>query len=190
MTLLGAYLLCGMAAHKLVWEVLKRRQHAAGAGPAPARSMMTRLQKAVKVAILAGVAIQTMLPDVLPIADNPTALRTVGVTLFTLGLIVAIVGRVQLGENWADIEAAQVLAHQAVVSTGLYRYIRHPIYTGDLLLLLGLQLSLNSWLVLGVLVLVPFVVWRAAREERMLAGRLPDYATYRAHTWRFVPFVA
>jgi protein-S-isoprenylcysteine O-methyltransferase Ste14 len=145
--------------------------------------------KAAKIAILAGLAVQTVVPPVFPITDDPSAIAAFGVGFYTLGLLMAIVGRLQLGDNWADIEAAQVMPGQAVVSHGIYRYIRHPIYTGDLLLLLGFELSLNSWLVAGMLVLVPFVVGRALREERMLASRLSGYERYCAQTTRFVPFV-
>jgi protein-S-isoprenylcysteine O-methyltransferase Ste14 len=72
----------------------------------------------------------------------------------------------------------------------LYRYIRHPIYVGDLLLLAGLELSLNSWLVAGVIVMAPFVLWKAIREEQVLARALPDYDSYRMKTKRFIPFIA
>jgi protein-S-isoprenylcysteine O-methyltransferase Ste14 len=189
MILLRLYLLVGLVFHKLVWETWKRRQVHASAAAAVPSSLSTSLLKGVKIAILAGLVVQTLLPEIVPILDDGTILRVLGVPLYTLGLAVAVLGRVQLGDNWADIEAAQVLQHQSVVATGLYRYIRHPIYAGDLVMLLGLELSLNSWLVLGVGVLVPYVVWRAVREERMLSARLPGYTEYRAATWRFVPYV-
>jgi len=188
MIALRLYLLAGLIAHKLVWEVLKRRQPGGAATPA-ARSAFARLAKGVKTLILAGLVAQTVLPDVLPISHSPNAVRAIGVLVFTLGLAVAVVGRVQLGGNWSDIETAQILRAQRVVSTGIYAYIRHPIYSGDLLLLTGFELALNSWCVLGVGLIVPFVVQRAVREERMLAGALPGYDAYRARTKRFVPYV-
>ncbi|HKZ78777.1 MAG TPA: isoprenylcysteine carboxylmethyltransferase family protein [Pyrinomonadaceae bacterium] len=145
--------------------------------------------KTTKILILLGIAAQTFLPDIFPIFSQPIAIRFLGAGIYTIGLLVAIVGRIQLGDNWADIERAQVHSHQAVVLNGMYAYIRHPIYVGDLLLLVGLELSLNSWLVLGVLLLAPVVIWRAAREERMLAAKLPEYQIYCAQTKRFIPFV-
>ena len=60
--------------------------------------------------------------------------------------------------NWSDIETAEVLCEHAVVSHGVYRYVRHPIYIGDIALLVGLELALNSWLVLGALAIAPIVV--------------------------------
>jgi protein-S-isoprenylcysteine O-methyltransferase Ste14 len=187
MILLRLYLLLGLVAHKVVWEVLKR-------GPAPARESTpvtprVRLVKLAKIAFLAGIIVQTLLPDIVPIANDPRMLRTVGVVIYTLGLSIAILARVQLGANWIDIEDARVLSGQQIVATGLYRYVRHPIYAGDLLLLVGLQLSLNSWLVLGVIVLAFVVTGRAKHEEELLSAQLPGYAQYCAATSRFVPFL-
>jgi protein-S-isoprenylcysteine O-methyltransferase Ste14 len=96
---------------------------------------------------------------------------------------------VQLGRSWADIEDAGVHSKQRLVDRGLYAFIRHPIYTGDIVMLLGLELALNSWLVLGIVVLAPVVARQAIREEAMLARTLPDYDAYRRRTKRFVPFV-
>ena len=183
------FLLAGLIIHKFVWEVLSRRLASSKDAAPQRRSGLSRVLKGVKLAILAGLVGQAVSPEILPIATAPAALRVLGIALFTLGLVVAILGRVQLGHNWADIEAAQVLQGQSVVETGIYRYVRHPIYAGDLLLLIGFELSLNSWLVLAVAALVPYVVWRALREERMLSERLPGYDGYQGRTYRFVPFV-
>jgi protein-S-isoprenylcysteine O-methyltransferase Ste14 len=148
-----------------------------------------RLVKGIKGAILLGLVAQTMLPEILPITASPLLMRVAGVALFTAGLVMALLGRIHLGSNWSDIEAARVLRRQTVVSRGLYRYIRHPIYVGDLVLLIGFELSLNSWLVLASVLLAPVVLWKAVREERMLAASLPGYDAYCARTKRFIPFV-
>jgi protein-S-isoprenylcysteine O-methyltransferase Ste14 len=145
--------------------------------------------KAVKIGILVGIVVQTLSPEILPITTEPSAIRMVGVIIFTLGLLVAVLSRIHLGNNWSDIETGQVLREQAVVNKGVYAYVRHPIYVGDLLLLLGLELSLNSWLVLAVAVLAPIVLWKAVREEKMLVNDLPGYRVYCSQTKRFIPFI-
>ena len=81
------------------------------------------------------------------------------------------------------------MAKQSVTTNGIYRYIRHPIYTGDILLLIGLQLALNSWLVLGVLVIIPIVVKQVLLEEAILSKAFPHYRDYLLNTRRFIPFV-
>jgi protein-S-isoprenylcysteine O-methyltransferase Ste14 len=184
---LRIYLLLGLVAHKALWELLKRKP-VSPPPPAPT-SLAVTFVKAVKIAILLGIAAQTLLPEILPISPEPDSLRLIGAALYTAGLVIAIFGRLQLGNNWLDIETAGVLRHQAVVDHGLYRYIRHPIYTGDLLLLTGLELALNSWLVLGVILLAPVVFKKAVGEEQMLAQSLPGYGEYCRRTKRFVPFL-
>ena len=66
-----------------------------------------------------------------------------GLILYTAGLAIAIIGRIELGKNWANIEDYQVLHEQKLVDKGMYRLIRHPIYSGDILLIFGLELALN-----------------------------------------------
>ncbi len=183
------YILAGLIIHKLLWEVLKRKQVGPIAPPRQSRSVLGFAVRAVKISILLGILVQTMLPDLLPIAREASAVRIAGVIIFTTGLLVAIVSRIHLGANWSDIEKAKVLSEQAVVARGLYRLIRHPIYVGDLLLLIGLELSLNSWLVILVVLMAPIVLWQAVSEERMLVISLPGYGAYCMRTKRFIPFI-
>ncbi len=184
--LLRFYLLLGLIVHKGIWEVLKRRTvHAA-----PAETSTQHLVKAVKVAILLGIVVQTLLPfDLLPISPGSLMQRAVGAVLYTIGLLIAISARLQLGRNWSDIEKPTVSGQQTVVSRGIYGYVRHPIYAGDILLLLGLELALNSWFVLAIFALIPMVYRRAVLEEKMLAQHLPGYDSYVRRTKRFIPFV-
>ena len=185
--LLRGYLLGGLLAHKAVWEILKRRQ--------PPRETpkiqtpRTRLLSAVKVVILAALVAQTVVPEVLPIALDPAALRIVGTILYSLGLLMALTARLQLGRNWSDIEKASVLENHALVAHGLYRWVRHPIYAGDVLLLLGLELALNSWGAIGVVALALYVRRQALNEERALLQTLPGYDQYCRRTARFLPFL-
>lgn len=191
-TLLRLGLFLGLVVHKLVWEVLKRRAPARAhrvESPAPPVRWMV---KAVKVGVLSFLAVQTLFLDILPITSEPSSLRIIGVTgvtLYVLGLLTAVMGRLHLGDNWVDLEDYQVLQRQALVTRGIYRYIRHPIYAGDILLLVGLELALNSWLVLAVVIPLAVVVRQARAEEALLAQAFADYRPYQARTKRFIPFV-
>ncbi len=183
--MLRVTLLLGLVLHKLVWEVMK---HGSGA-PRQTAARGASPVKAAKIAALGFLLLQTLCLNVMPISRSARGLRPAGLLLYLAGLVMAIEGRLRLGSNWVDLEDAQVLPQHAVVSSGIYRYVRHPIYAGDLLLLTGLQLALNSWLVLGVFVPLLVVVRRAVVEECQLAERLPDYDNYCARTKRFIPFV-
>ncbi len=198
MLIIRIYLLAGLVFHKAVWEYMKRPRKRTGDEGELAQARTSskaqantglQLVKLVKVAILLGIAAQTLLPEIFPISADAFILRVTGLGIYTAGLYIAIRGRLELGSNWSDIESAQVLRDQAVVAKGLYRLIRHPIYVGDLLLLLGLELSLNSWLVLGVVLLAPVVMLQAMREEKKLTRALPGYQDYCTQTKRFIPFV-
>jgi len=190
MLFLRAYLFLGLMAHKVLWEVLKRGRRADYAGPTAKPSFKLRLIKGVKVAILTGILLQTVLPwDILPLPAGRPQIKIVGVIIYTLGLIIAILGRIHLGDSWSDIETPRAGKEAPVVTQGVYSYIRHPIYAGDLLLLVGLELALHSWLVLGAVALIPVVFTRAVKEEKLLASRLHGYDLYIQKTKRFIPFV-
>jgi protein-S-isoprenylcysteine O-methyltransferase Ste14 len=184
---LRVYLLSGLVVHKLVWEIWKRRSPPVGHRKESSRRAL--VAKAAKVVILAVIVAQTLLPDLWPLAREPRLLRITGAILYTAGLALAVTARIQLGESWSDIEVERARPDQPLVSRGVYRYLRHPIYTGDLLLLFGLELALNSWLVLGMALLIPVVVHQALREEVLLAQVVPGYEDYCRRTKRFIPLI-
>jgi protein-S-isoprenylcysteine O-methyltransferase Ste14 len=79
----------------------------------------------------------------------------------------------------------------AIATTGPYAYVRHPMYAGAILLLLGIPLLLGSWYGLGLapVLMVGFAI-RAVLEERTLSAQLPGYADYAARVrYRFVPLI-
>jgi protein-S-isoprenylcysteine O-methyltransferase Ste14 len=84
----------------------------------------------------------------------------------------------------------EVAAEQRVISTGPYGLVRHPMYFGALIMLLGVPIALGSWW--GVLTLIPMTVvliLRLVDEEIFLARNLPGYAEYRRKVrYRLVPF--
>jgi protein-S-isoprenylcysteine O-methyltransferase Ste14 len=78
-----------------------------------------------------------------------------------------------------------------VVSTGLYHYVRHPMYAACIPLFLGSALLLGSWFgILIGLILMGIMAVRAVLEERTLREELPGYAAYMAQVrYRFLPYV-
>jgi protein-S-isoprenylcysteine O-methyltransferase Ste14 len=96
-----------------------------------------------------------------------------GIVIYILGLVITVAGRRQSRENWSDLENYQILPTQSLIIEGIYRYIRHPVYTGDFLLFVGLELALNSWLILGSLIVIPIMVRQALLEEALLARAFP-----------------
>jgi protein-S-isoprenylcysteine O-methyltransferase Ste14 len=187
MIYLRLYLLLGMIIHKLVWEIYKKKQgYLKTTKPKFAFNLKTMV-KVGKTLFLLFLVIQTLFLSILPISNNPIPLQVIGVFIYTSGLILAIIGRVQLGKNWANIEDYQILHEQQLVKVGIYKYIRHPIYAGDFLLLLGLELALNSWLVLIVIPLAFVIYWQAKAEEKLLRNEITGYSEYQQSSWMFIP---
>jgi protein-S-isoprenylcysteine O-methyltransferase Ste14 len=85
----------------------------------------------------------------------------------------------------------EVAENQKVISTGPYAVVRHPLYSGALIMLFGIPLALGSWW--GMLVNVPMlvgIIWRLLDEERFLVGKLPGYAEYlESVRYRLAPFI-
>jgi protein-S-isoprenylcysteine O-methyltransferase Ste14 len=80
---------------------------------------------------------------------------------------------------------------QTVISTGPYRYVRHPMYAAVIPFTAGTALLLGSWygLLMG-LIFVVGIAFRAVQEERVLRAELPGYAEYMAQVkYRFIPHV-
>src|ERR1019366_5137395 len=85
----------------------------------------------------------------------------------------------------------EVAAEQRVIETGPYAIVRHPMYSGALVMFIRVPLALGFFV--GLLTFVPFaatIVWRLLDEERFLSSRLTGYAGYRDKTrYRLVPRV-
>ncbi len=93
-----------------------------------------------------------------------------------------------LGHNWSA--AVRVTDEQALVTEGVYRRIRHPMYAAHWLMCAGQVLLIQNWVAGWVVALafVPFYFLRVAHEERAMLSHFGDaYRAYMAHTGRIVP---
>lgn len=111
-----------------------------------------------------------------------------GVALCVVGMGLAIWARAHLGRNWGP--PMSVKENPELVTTGPYAYVRHPIYAGLWLMLLGSGIAQSASLLVGLIVVGAYFFYSARTEEKMMLQRFPD--DYRAHMKRtkmFVPFV-
>ncbi len=94
-------------------------------------------------------------------------------------------------ENTFTAQTVEVEAGQKVISTGPYAIVRHPMYVGGLVFMLGIPLALASWWgLLAIVLIAPALAWRILDEEKLLSKDLPGYAEYRRKVkYRLVPFV-
>jgi protein-S-isoprenylcysteine O-methyltransferase Ste14 len=98
--------------------------------------------------------------------------------------------RVFVENRWAG-RTVEVCEGQKVVSTGPYAVVRHPMYTGTLILWLATPVALGSWwALLPSLAMVPILVLRIRHEEEVLARELTSYDEYRRKVrYRLLPRV-
>src|SRR4051794_1119970 len=130
---------------------------------------------------LAGLGARLPGPGWLPVA--------IGLALMVAGMVLRTWSVLTLGRFFTV--TVDVSDDQRVVDSGPYALLRHPSYTGMLVVYLGIGTALDSWLslVAAPAVLVVAVVARIRYEERTLRDGLPAYAAYARRTKRLVPFV-
>ena len=121
------------------------------------------------------------------VLDPAGATRWVGWSLIGLGLAVLYGGMAVLGRNLTP--ATEPLPDGKLVTRGVYRVVRHPIYLGVSMALGGYGFLRGGWWAgaLAFAVAVAYFERKARVEERWLTQRMPDYAEYRARVPRILP---
>lgn len=112
-----------------------------------------------------------------------------GFVIVAAGLGFAVWARLHLGRNWSA--TVTVKQDHELIRTGPYGVVRHPIYTGILLAVLGTALAIGEWrgLIAFVLFTVGFVIKLKAEERFMSETFGEQYARYRAEVPTLIPFV-
>ena len=105
--------------------------------------------------------------------------------LIVLGCGVNIAGRLNLGRNWAN--QVTIYEDQRLVTGVVYRLVRHPLYASLIWMFYGASLVYANVAaaLANTLVFVPFMIYRARQEEKLLLKEFKDYAAYRARVGMF-----
>ena len=121
------------------------------------------------------------------VTANPW-LQGIGTAIFVLGLGLAVWARVYIGRNWGMPMSRK--ADPELVTTGPYHSIRHPIYTGIILAMIGTTIAV-SWYWLAAVVFVSlYFSYSAVMEERYMAEQFPgSYPQYKRSTKMLIPYV-
>jgi protein-S-isoprenylcysteine O-methyltransferase Ste14 len=115
-------------------------------------------------------------------------LQWLGYAVFIVGSSIAILAAFHLGKNLTPLPKPKDNAE--LVQTGLYRWVRHPIYFGVIVLALGwglIQQTLLVWIY--VLVLMIFFDIKSRKEEQWLCERFPEYPEYQGRVRKLVPWI-
>lgn len=142
--------------------------------------------------ILPAAALHKAVPPLGPFAEAYAmpllALRWVGAVGAVAGLLVTVCCWVQMGRDWS-VAIVEDDEDQQLVTTGLFRFVRHPIYALSVLMVVLTALACMSWPMAGVAVMhVVLMNIKARHEEQALIGVFgDDYRDYMKTTGRFVP---
>jgi protein-S-isoprenylcysteine O-methyltransferase Ste14 len=122
------------------------------------------------------------------LAVHSMILEAIGAVLFACGIALAIWARVHLGSNWGMPTTQR--AEPELVTSGPYRFVRHPIYSGLLTAMLGTTLVDNLLGLIVVAVLVAYFYYCGIVEERNLTATFPKaYPEYKSRTKMLIPFL-
>jgi protein-S-isoprenylcysteine O-methyltransferase Ste14 len=116
--------------------------------------------------------------------------RWVGVVCLAAGLVVRAWAMTTLGRHYT--RTLRTVDEQQVVDRGPYRVVRHPGYSGSILVWVGYAIGLGNWIATATtaVLLGAVYVWRINAEEALLRRSFGDsYADYQRHTKRLLPFV-
>jgi protein-S-isoprenylcysteine O-methyltransferase Ste14 len=155
----------------------------------------TAEQRPVQKMLMAIASLEFVAIFVVPALDHhfgwssmPLPVEVVGDVLVAVGfLIIFFVFRV----NTFTSSTIGIAEGQEVITTGPYAIVRHPMYSGSLLYMIGVPLALGSWWGLVVLLVMLFTTpWRLFDEEHMLEQGLPGYKEYEQKVrYRMVPYL-
>ncbi len=111
---------------------------------------------------------------------------TTGIIAVAIGFITIVISLLQLNRHLSPFPSPKSGSH--LIQKGLYKYIRHPMYTGILTLLLGYSMYAAS----GYKLLITFLLWvlfifKSRYEEKRLTASFKGYSKYMKKTGRFLP---
>jgi protein-S-isoprenylcysteine O-methyltransferase Ste14 len=164
---------------------LERRMHA---GPLAETRTLQQIVSTVVFICFPAMLVVSALDHRFGWSPVPTTVTVVGDILVAVGLGVAMLVVAQNGYAAANIT---VESGQTLVSTGLYGLVRHPMYSGSVIMMVGVPLALDSYW--GLVFVIPALVALALRirdEEELLQQQLSGYREYEQQVhYRLVPFV-
>jgi protein-S-isoprenylcysteine O-methyltransferase Ste14 len=115
-------------------------------------------------------------------------LQGIGLAIFLLGLALAIWARIYIGRNWGMPMTEK--AEPELVNTGPYSKIRHPIYSGIILALVGSGIAIGLYLLVTAAIIAAYFIYSAITEERNLTKLFPEaYPEYKRSTKMLIPYI-
>ncbi len=112
----------------------------------------------------------------------------IGIILCAAGIAFLVWARQHLGGNWSQTVSVKV--EHELVTSGPYRYVRHPMYTGGLIACIGSAIVCGGAFVFLLVILGPLFLWRVGAEDKLMEQQFPnEYPSYKKRTKALIPFV-
>ena len=166
-------------------EALRRRMHA---GPGAETRTVQKVISVVAFGSLAAMIVVSALDFRFGWSSMPAAVSVAGDVLVAIGLGMSMLVVIQNSYAAANIT---VESEQQLVTSGLYGFVRHPMYFGNVIMMIGIPLALGSYW--GLVLVFPGLIvlgLRIADEEDMLKQQLDGYREYMQQVhFRLVPYV-
>jgi protein-S-isoprenylcysteine O-methyltransferase Ste14 len=161
---------------------------AASASAKPGQSRLTRFA-GVRVAAILLVLLLLRLRVLRDHAVTTSPLlQGIGLAIFVFGLALAIWARIYIGRNWGAPMSRKT--DPELVTTGPYRTIRHPIYTGIILGMVGTTIAISIYWLIAVAIVGTYFIYSAVVEERNMTELFPrTYPEYKRSTKMLIPFI-
>jgi protein-S-isoprenylcysteine O-methyltransferase Ste14 len=123
-----------------------------------------------------------------PMAAHHLGRDLAGVVLCAAGVALVIASRRALGRSWSDLVVLK--NNHELIQRGPYRWMRHPLYSGMLLAILGSAITVNTRVAYLAVPVVLFGFWvKSRQEEALLEQHFSEYRQYRQRVKAFIPFV-
>ncbi|MBA3724378.1 MAG: isoprenylcysteine carboxylmethyltransferase family protein [Candidatus Levybacteria bacterium] len=158
----------------------------AGSGLFTRNKVIRMITGAIQVVLI----LQLLGVSVLPIPGANVFMQIIGFLLVVTGVSVSVSARKTLGANWAHAAEFQIKKKQELVTSGVYTYIRHPIYAGLMLAFIGGELVVQSYYALAILPVIAGGLYQAKLEEKILVAHFGQaYKKYMKGSKMFIPYL-
>ncbi|MBI1863359.1 isoprenylcysteine carboxylmethyltransferase family protein [Candidatus Microgenomates bacterium] len=188
--LIKAGIIVSMILIRIYWRAAEEEADMKIPSTSTRRTRFRNQFRAIEIAFYIVLLIQCFVYPILPF--NPSIVtQALGLVLFVSGVRISVSGRTALAENWNHLIDYQVKEKQELVTDGVYRLVRHPIYAGFWFMLTAIEILLHSWLfiVVGLGVFV-FIYLQSVKEESILARHFgKEYLKYMHRSKMFIPYI-
>lgn len=175
----------------IYWEVAKKEGEKLLPKTIRRQSLIEKLSWYFSWFLFLLVCAQLLGVQILPIVPENVSIQIMGLGILSLGTWICFSARRTLAENWVSGEEHQIKVNQKLITTGIYSFIRHPIYLGLTLSLIGGEMVAKSYLFISLIAYFFSAYVQGKREEKnFLKSHFgKEYREYMKHTKMLIPFV-